>query len=88
MKVSQEMILREIAGENILIPVGAMALKVHGMGRLSESGLLLWNRMQTDCTREELVDALLAEYQTDRDTARKDVDEFLRQICEAGLLTE
>lgn len=88
LKVSQEMIIREIAGEKILIPVGATALKVHGMGRLSESGLLLWNRMQMDCTRKELVDALLSEYQIDRGTAEKDVDEFLEQIREAGLLTE
>lgn len=88
MKVSKEMILREIAGENILIPVGETALKVHGMGRLSESGLLLWNKMQTDCTREELINVLLAEYQVDRGTAEKDVDEFVEQVGKAGLLIE
>lgn len=88
MKATSEMILREIAGEHLLIPVGQTALKVKGMVTLSESGLLLWNKLQSDCTEEDLVDAVLAEYQVDRDTAAADVKAFLNQMREVGILLD
>ncbi|MDY3281434.1 PqqD family protein [Dysosmobacter sp.] len=80
------MILREVAGEHLLIPVGQTALKVKGMVTLSESGLLLWNRLQTDCTEEELIQLLLSEYEVDRSTAAADVKAFLQQMRDVGLL--
>ena len=88
MKATNEMVVREIAGEHILIPVGQTALKVHGMITLSESGLLLWNRLQEDCTEETLVDAMLAEYEVDRGTAAADVKAFLDQMRTVGILQE
>ena len=86
LKASGDMILREVAGENILIPVGAMALKVHGMVNLSESGALLWQRLQQPCTGEDLVECIVGEYDVDRDTARQDVQEFLQKLEELGAL--
>lgn len=88
LKVSDEMILREIAGENILIPVGKMALKVHGMLSLSESGLLLWEKLHDECTEEDLIDVILKEYTVDRETAAGDVKRFIRQMREVGILIE
>ena len=87
MKATSEVVLREIAGEYLLIPVGATALKIHDMITLSESGLLLWNRLQEECTEDDLVEALLAEYQVDRETAASDVKAFIQQMREVGILT-
>ena len=42
MRAMNEMVLREVAGEHILIPVGKTAMRVKGMISLSESGSLLW----------------------------------------------
>ncbi len=86
MKVKGELILREIAGENILIPVGATALQIKGMINLSESGVLLWNRLQSECTEEDLVDAVVDAYDIDRETASADVQAFLTQLRELNLL--
>ena len=80
------MILREIAGEHLLIPVGHTALRVKGMITLSESGLLLWDRLQSDCTEEDLIGTLLSEYEVDRATAAADVKAFLKQMDDVGLL--
>ena len=92
MRASGELVLREIAGAHILIPVGDTAAKLHGMITLSDSGLLLWERLQSECTEEELVEALLAEYEVDRetadrDTARADVRDFLGQLREVDILS-
>lgn len=88
MKAIQDVVLLEIAGEHILIPTGQAALRIHGMINLSESGLVLWNRLQSDCTEQALVDAILAEYDVDRETAAADVRAFVAQMTEVGLLEE
>lgn len=88
MKAIKDVVLRQIAGEHLLIPTGKAALHIHGMINLSESGLVLWNRLQSECTEQELVDALLAEYDVDRDTAAADVRAFTAQLKEVGLLCE
>lgn len=86
MKVSQDFILREVAGENFLIPVGQAALRVHGMVVISESGVLLWERLQTEQTVESLTEALLEEYDVDRETAYNDVTEFIKKLRQTGIL--
>lgn len=86
MKASSEMLLREIAGEHLLIPTGQAAQKIKGMLTFSESSVLLWKKLQTDCSEEELVDVLLAEYHIDRATAQQDIRSFLSQLRQLGIL--
>lgn len=88
MRVSSELLMREIAGEHLLVPVGATALRIHGMITLSESGVLLWTMLQNTCTKQELVDAVLREYDVDAHTAQQDVDAFLEKLDELGLLLD
>ena len=88
LKVSKDLILREIAGEHILVPTGETAGKVHGMITLSESGLLLWNRLQQGCEESALTEALVAEYEVSPETAASDVKEFLDQLRKVDLLEE
>lgn len=86
MRAIQDVILREIAGESILIPVGETALSIHGMISLSESGRLIWERLQTECSEEMLVGAILGEYEIDEETARQDVEAFLEKLRRLHLL--
>ena len=88
MRVRQELILREIAGEHILVPVGETALRFQGMITLNESGLLLWQKLQSGCTGEDLVEALLAEYQVERSQAQADVAAFLEKLSQVELLED
>ena len=86
MRVSKDFIMRQIAGEFIVIPVGQTALKIHGMINLSESAALLWEKLQTDCTEEELIQALLTEYEIDYETAAADVRELIDQMRKVNVL--
>lgn len=86
MKASENMIEREIAGEHILVPVGEMALRVHGMVSLSESGHFLWRRLSSECSEADLVDALMGEYEVDRETAERDVHGFVEKLRTVGII--
>lgn len=81
-------ILRQIAGESLLIPVGEAALAVNGLIALSESAALLYERLREDCSRQELIDVLLAEYEVSEETAGEDVDAFLVQMRRLDMLDE
>ena len=88
MRISDQYMLRQVADEYLVIPVGEAALKVRGLIGLSESGSLLYRRLQDGCTEAELVTALLSEYDIDADTARADTREFLEQMRRMGILIE
>lgn len=80
------MILREIAGECILVPTGAAAAKLNGIISLNGSGRYLWELLREERTEAELTEALLAEYEVDRETAERDVRSFVGRLREAGAL--
>lgn len=88
MKVVKKFIFRKIANESLLIPTGEAALSAKGLIALSESGELLYQKLKNDCSREELIDALLAEYDVDPRTAAQDVDAFLDQMRQLNMLEE
>lgn len=88
MKVRNNFILRKIADDYLLIPVGETALKVQGMVALSESGCMLYQMLQTGCARDDLLAAMLREYEISSDTAAADIDSFLDQMRELEMLDE
>ena len=88
MQISDQYMLRQVADEYLVIPVGEAALKVRGLIALSESGSLLYRRLQEGASEEELVRALLAEYDIDAGTARADTRSFLEQMRRMGILIE
>ena len=88
MKASNQFILRKIAQEQLLIPVGEAAIQVRGLIALSESGGLLFEKLQGGCTREDLIRTLTAEYDVSEETAAEDTDAFLDQIRQLKILEE
>ena len=50
------------------------------------SGRLLWRSLSEGATREELVSSLVDEFEIDADRAGADVDAFLGELSQRGLL--
>ena len=90
MKASKDFILREIAGEYMLVPTGAAAADYNGLIVLNECGGIIFKALAQECTREELVDAVIraCDAPVDRKTAETDVEEFLGQLREIHALIE
>ena len=88
MKLKENLVLREVAGTWVVLPLAAKALDFNGMLSLNETGVMLWHLLENECQKEELVTALLNEYDVSKDIASADVDEFLRTLRKAGCLEE
>lgn len=86
MKIGKEFILREIAGDYILVPVGNTALEFNGLITVNEIGAFLWERLKKETTIDELTAAVLDEYEVDAETARRDVEEFVASLQKTGIV--
>ena len=88
MKIKTGFMLRSVAGQNVVVPVGSAAIDFNGMINLNESGAFLWKTLESGATEAELVSALLAEYDAPEDIARRDVAAFIKKMKEANLIDE
>lgn len=87
MKISKNFILREIAGSNVVVPVGQDLVDFSSMITLNETGAFLWNALLEDCTYEELCDKLLSEYEgISREEALSDITTFVDALKEKNIL--
>ena len=86
MKIRKELIRREIAGDVILVPVGGTVLENNGLFALNELGAFLWDRLESAEDEAALVQAVLAEYEVDEETARTDVAAFLQKLRDMEIL--
>ena len=86
MRVEKEFVLREIAGDYIIIPTGKTVLEFNGLVTVNEVGVSLWNMLQEDISFEGLVNGILEEYDVDEAVAREDIREFLDRMIEGGIL--
>ena len=88
MKIKKGFLMREVAGENVVIAVGEAAIQFKGMIRLNPTGAFLWRLLETETDEAAMVDAMLEAYETDKATAEKDIRAFVDAIRAAGLLDE
>lgn len=87
MRISKDYIVREIAGEYIIVPTGREALNFQGLITVNETGAFLWNLLQEESmTEDSLTDALCESYEIERTMAEQDIKEFLRYVEQRGLL--
>lgn len=86
MKIKSGFVLKEIAGSFIVVSVGERVKEFNGVITLNETGVLLWKKLESGATEEELVKAILSEYDVDEATAKADVSGFVNKLKEANLL--
>lgn len=85
MKLKEGLILRQVAGENVVLSVGA-DVDLNGMITMNDTGCTLWKRLEQESTLEDLTAALLAEYEVDEQTAQAAAAQFVEKLKELDLL--
>ncbi len=86
MKIKEGFVLRNICGEYIVVAVGKQTLDFKGLIKLNETGAFLWEKLLAECTAEELIAAMQAEYDVDAETAKADIEAFITSLKAADLL--
>ena len=86
MKIKLAFQLHTIGDENIAIPSADTIKDFNGMVRLNKTGAFLWNELQSDCTEQQLVLALLEKYNINQDTASNCLKNFIEQMNTSNFL--
>ncbi len=82
--IKQGYVAREIAGEYLAVPVD------NSVGSniivLNEVSKFLWDELKTEKTFDELLDAMLGNYDVSKEEAEADLKDFLMQLIENELV--
>lgn len=65
MKIVKEFILREIAGECVLVPTGATSQEFNGMITISDTAKFIWENIEKVDSLEEMIQMVLDTYDPD-----------------------
>ena len=85
MKLKEGLVLRDVAGQTVVLPAGE-DLDLNMMITLNETGKFLWTLLENNKQESDLIDALLAEYDVDSQTAASAVAGFVAKLNEHGFL--
>jgi len=86
MKIKAGYLLRDIAGQTIVVPIGAEAIKFNGIVTLNKTGKVLWNSLLSEQSMDGLVQVLWNQFEVDETTALTDVLAFVEKLKKANLL--
>jgi len=85
MKLKEGFVLREVAGSVVVVPTGD-ALDLNMMITLNDTGRFLWELLEKGAEEEDLVKAMLAEYDVDEQTAKAHTAAFCEKLNKHGFL--
>jgi len=86
MIIKKELIKREIAGDTILVPVGKTMLESNGLFMLNELGTFIWDMLPDVDSEEDICNAVVKQYDVARETAQRDVSEFMGTLRDMGII--
>ena len=81
---NEDFLLREVAGSQVLVPLGAAVGEFAGIVTLNGAGVHLWNALATEQTVETLAAVLVQRYAISLEQAAADTEKFIRKLQEVG----
>ena len=88
MKAKNGFVLRKVVDEQILMPVGDNIGQFNGTVLMNDVSAFVWEMLQEPVTKEELLQAVLSEFEVDEETASRDLDELLEKFAGLGIIEE
>ena len=86
MKRKEEFVVRNIAGEYVMVPVGKTSEKLNGMVSVTPTAAYIWENMENVSTDEEMVELVLQEFRGDKEEITADVLQFVKNLRTAGFI--
>lgn len=88
MKIKGQYVVRNIAGETVVVPVSGGNLDSNVLIMLNETGAFLWNLLYSGSDEDKIVSAFCEEYNVDEETVKNDLYEFISYLESKGIVIE
>lgn len=85
-KIKSGFVVREIAGQSVVVALGAASKSFNGIIKLNETGRVMWDILAQGAEKDDVVNKILSEYDVDRATVEKDFDSFVTTLKENNIL--
>lgn len=84
--VNKDFMLRKIAGEAVLIPIGEGCKQLNGMITVNETFEFIWTQFQTPKTIDEVIQLAKAEYNDESQQIEHDIHKFVTESLHYGFM--
>ena len=88
MKANPGFVLRNVVGEYVLMPTGDNIGKFQGTVLLNEVSALVWEKLQSPVSKEDLLKAVLDEFEVEKAVASADLDALLETLRGYNLIVD
>lgn len=90
MKLKDGLILREVAGQYVIVPTGKRVQEVTNIVYISSSAAYLWDYMKDhEFEKEDLVQRILEHYSgVTEEKAGADIDKFLKTLSDNNIMED
>ena len=90
MKLKDGLILREVAGQYVIVPTGKRVREVTSIVYISSSAAYLWDYMKNhEFEKEDLVERIMEYYEgVTREKAAEDIEKFLKTLADHNILDD
>ncbi len=88
MKIKAGFILKNVAGSNLIVPIGENLVDFSQMITINETGAFLFEKLTVGAELDELATAMTEEYDIDFETAKADAEKFVELLSSEGMLEQ
>ncbi|MBQ3904185.1 MAG: PqqD family protein [Eubacterium sp.] len=86
MKLKKDIVTGSIDGKDFAIATGRLAKRFRGIINNNKTAAYIFELLKTDCTEDEIVEAMCKKYDAPAEVIRADVKEVLKQIKDLGIV--
>lgn len=86
MKVKEGFVLRNVVDEHIIMPTGDNIAKFEGAVVLNDVAAFVFEQLKNPVSKEDLLCAILSEFEVDEETAKNDLDMLIEKLIELNII--
>ena len=77
---SSSIVTRKTGKEYVLVPIANNIADMNSVYTLNETGAFIWEQIDGKKSVRDLIEALIAEYEIDKETATRDIFSFIEDL--------
>lgn len=88
MNIKDGFVLRDVAGQGVVIATGEASKGFHGMIKLNRTGEVIWKALEQGLDETGIIRELTRQFDVPEEQAEADVSTFVQQMRDNGFLAD
>ncbi len=88
MRIKRGFVVRSVGGQKYAVATGEVAKSFRGMLKINDMGEFIFNLLSENTTVDDVVSAILKEYDADENVVRVDVENFVSQLRTINIIED